>query len=246
MNYIIFDLEFNQKHPDNKDIASPDLTFEIIQIGAIKLDKNFNTISIFNELIKPTVFSTIHPYVENLTNITLDMVNSCRTFPDIFNDFLKFIGNEKYTLVVWGAGDLRELFRNIEFHKIPLSSLNFNYIDIQGYASSYFKYPKGNKIGLKSAIELLNIDIEKDFHNAFNDAYYTSKIFKELYNKKLKPKAYKIPPKKIHSQPNQKLDLNALFAQFEKIYNRTMTIEEKEMIRLAYMMGKTRQFIKEN
>lgn len=246
MNYIIFDLEFNQKHPDNKDLASPDLTFEIIQIGAVKLDNKFNTIDTFNKFIKPTVFSTIHPYVEELTNITIDMVTSCDTFPEVFNDFLKFIGSDKYTLIVWGTGDLRELFRNMQFHKIPFSHLQAKYIDIQSYASSYFNYPKGNKIGLKTAIDLLSITIEKDFHNAFNDAFYTAKVFESLYNKKMKAKLYSLPEKKSHTHANKKLDTNALFSQFEKIYNRPMNNEEKEIIRLAYMMGRTQQFIKNN
>lgn len=70
MNYIIFDLEFNQNHPDNKDVATPNLIFEIIQIGALKINSNFEVIDNFNKLVKPTVYSTIHPYVEKLTNIT--------------------------------------------------------------------------------------------------------------------------------------------------------------------------------
>lgn len=243
MNYIIFDLEFNQKHPDNKDISST-LTFEIIQIGAIKLDKNFNTVDTFNELIKPTVYSAIHPYVENLTNITIDKVSSCKNFPEVYENFLKFIGSEKNILVVWGSGDLRELYRNIEFHNIENTLRNSKYIDIQNYASKYFNCPKGNKIGLKNAINLLNICTDKIFHNAFNDAYYTAEVFKCLYNTKIKSKFYKIPPKSPILQPKQELDTAALFSQFEKIYNRSMTIEEKEIIKLAYMMGKTKQFIK--
>lgn len=246
MNYIIFDLEFNQKHPDNKDLASPDLIFEIIQIGAIKLDSKFNEIATFNKFIKPTVFSTIHPYVEELTNITIDMVTSCDTFTKVFNDFLEFIGTDKYTLIVWGTGDLRELFRNMKFHKIPFSLLQPKYIDIQSYASSHFNYPKGNKIGLKNAIDLLSINIQKDFHNAFNDAYYTASIFTAIYKKEMKPKLYNLPTKKTCTHANKKLDIDALFLQFEKIYNRPMTNQEKEIIRLAYMMGRTHQFIKNN
>lgn len=245
MNYIIFDLEFNQKHPDNKDIAAPNLTFEIIQIGAVKLNEDFNIIGEFNELVKPTVYSTIHPYVEKLTGITIDKVNPCSKFPEVFSRFLDFIGDENYTVVVWGNGDLRELYRNMKFYNIPKDKFNFKYIDIQSYASTYFKYQKGNKIGLKAAIDLLQIKSNKTFHNALNDAFYTSEIFKVLYNKKIKVKSYKILPERNKIQPRSKLDTFALFSQFEKIYNRKLTVEEKEIIKLAYMMGKTHQFIKE-
>ena len=53
MNYIIFDLEYNQQHPDDinpsETIKLP-LLFEIIQIGAIKLTKDLKAISVFNSL----------------------------------------------------------------------------------------------------------------------------------------------------------------------------------------------------
>lgn len=43
MNYILFDLEFNQYFNSLKidtNITKPKCPFEIIQIGAIKLDEN--------------------------------------------------------------------------------------------------------------------------------------------------------------------------------------------------------------
>ena len=41
----------------------------------------------------------------------------------------------------------------------------------------------------------------------------------------------------------EKLDSLSLIKEFEKIYNRKMSSEEVEIIRLAYFMGKTKQFI---
>ena len=88
MNYIIFDLEFNQQHPDDlKDDNKPELLFEIIQIGALKLDSKFNTISTFNYLIKPNIHTKIHPYVENLTKITEDELNNEKKVKRNSNDF---------------------------------------------------------------------------------------------------------------------------------------------------------------
>ena len=42
MNYIIFDLEWNQ--PMLKVNSKPQMPFEIIEIGAIKLDEKFSII----------------------------------------------------------------------------------------------------------------------------------------------------------------------------------------------------------
>lgn len=54
MNYIVFDLEWNQnpdgrKHPDSR------LPFEIIEIGAVKLNEKREIIDTFQCLIKPKV-----------------------------------------------------------------------------------------------------------------------------------------------------------------------------------------------
>ena len=246
MNYIIYDLEFNQKlntkevEPNN----SPSLPFEIIQIGALKLTEQFLTVSTFNNLIKPTVYTTIHPYVENLTKINKVKVSSCKNFVDVYEDFLKFIGEDETVLCVWGIVDIKELQRNVKFYDIASSLIPKYYIDIQKYASKYFKVLKGSKIGLKNAIELLNIPTKGEFHDAFNDAYYTAEVFKKIHDDTIIPNIYTPTPPRRVAQPKEEIDLVALINQFEKMYDRQMSPEEATIIKLAYVMGKTKQFIK--
>ena len=244
MNYIIFDLEFNQQHPDNKTTEKSPLMFEIIQIGALKLDSNFNTISTFNSFIKPTVHKLIHPYVEELTNINYEQINSAKFFIDVYKDFINFIGTEDATLVLWGVNDIKELIRNANYYKLSSDAIPKKYIDIQCYLSKELKYSKGRKIGLKVATEQLEIPIESEFHDAFNDAYYTAEVFKKIYNKRMKPQLYIYTDNKREKHTKTSIDTSALINQFEKMYNRNITDEEKDMIKLAYMMGKTNQFNK--
>lgn len=247
MNYIIYDLEFNQKHIDSAEVQASDnnssLPFEIIQIGALKLNESFETISTFNTLIKPAVYPCIHPYVENLTKIDNQKLSSCKGFAHVYEDFLDFIGNEEIIFCVWGITDIKELLRNIKYYSLPGSSTFKNYIDIQKYASKYLEAPRGSKIGLSTAVGLLNLPAGYMFHDALNDAYYTAEIFKRIYSKDIKPDTY-IPdaPKKVR-HTKEKVDIIALIKQFEKMYNREMSPEEKSIIKLAYLMGKTRQFI---
>ncbi|MDU2490679.1 MAG: 3'-5' exonuclease [Clostridium celatum] len=245
MNYIIFDLEYNQQHPDdiNPSEPKPPLLFEIIQIGAIKLTKDLKSISVFNSLVKPNIHLKLHPYVENLTKINMDDLNKSPNFKSAYNDFINFIGKEDNNLVVWGSSDIKELIKNIEFYNLDSSKISNKYIDIQSYASKLFKLPKGQKISLKNAVEALNIPIEGDFHDAFFDAHYTAEIFKSIYTKKLSPSTFIKSTEKRPKVKKEKLDSQALIKEFEKIYNRKMSKEEVKMIRLAYFMGKTKQFI---
>lgn len=245
MNYIIFDLEYNQQHPDdiNPSEPKPPLLFEIIQIGAIKLTKDLKAISVFNSLVKPNIHLKLHPYVENLTKINMDDLNKSPNFKSVYTDFINFIGKEENSLVVWGSSDIKELIKNIEFYNLDSSKISNKYIDIQSYASKLFKLPKGQKISLKNAVEALNIPVEGDFHDAFFDAHYTAEVFKSIYTKKLSPSTFIKSTEKRPKVKKEKLDSQALIKEFEKIYNRKMSKEEVKMIRLAYFMGKTKQFI---
>ena len=245
MNYIIFDLEYNQKHPDdiNPSNSKFPLLFEIIQIGAIKMSKELKSTSVFNSLVKPNIHLKLHPYVESLTKININDLNKSPNFKSVYTNFINFIGKEENILVVWGNSDIKELIKNIEFYNLDSSKISNKYIDIQSYASKLFKVPKGQKISLKNAVEALNIPIEGDFHDAFFDAHYTAEVFKSIYTKKLSPSTFIKSTEKRPKVKKEKLDSHALIKEFEKIYNRKMSKEEVKMIRLAYFMGKTKQFI---
>ena len=245
MNYIIFDLEYNQQHPDDIKASEPkpSLLFEIIQIGAIKINKNLNLVSTFNSLIRPNLHLKLHPYVEDITKIKIeDLINS-DDFKNVFNDFIRFIGKDDYTFVVWGGSDIKELIKNIEFHNLDSSRISNKYIDIQSYTSKLLKLPKGQRVSLKNAVEAFNIPVEGDFHDAFFDAHYTCEIFKSVHNKNLTPTTFVKNSEKRPKVKKEKLDSEALINEFEKIYNRKMSKEEIKMIRLAYFMGKTKQFL---
>lgn len=177
MNYIVYDLEFNQKEKNN-DIP---LNFEILQIGAVKLDNDLNVVSTFNTFVKPNIFPNIHPYIKELTKITEEDVNDAPDFIHAVDNFLNFIGNEKYTLCTWGEADINEFINNLNFYNIPTSIMKYNHIDIQLYASKFFKYPKGSRIGLKNTIDILNLPENSTFHNALHDAIYTAEVFKQIY-----------------------------------------------------------------
>ena len=246
MNYIVYDLEFNQKYidfPEEISNNSSRLPFEIIQIGALKLNESFETVSSFNALVKPKVYPNIHPYVEKLTKINDDIASSGKDFVSVYNDFVDFIGTDKVVFCVWGIVDIKELLRNIEFYNLSSSSISKYYIDVQRNASLYLKSPNNSKVGLKTAIELLNLKTDNEFHDAFNDAYYTSEIFKTIYDDMIEPSIYSPSPYRKSTVPKEKIDTVSLIKQFEKMYSREMSDEEKAIIKLAYNMGRTRQFV---
>lgn len=244
MDYIVFDLEFNQGYKykrKNKSRVNPKCRFEIIQIGALKLDKNLKTIDRLNRLVKPQVYNCIHHFIAEMTNITKEKLRGSKPFDKVYKEFIEFIGTDSI-LCTWGSSDMRELIRNINYHNLDISLLTNDYIDIQSLASTYLKTSNGNSIGLKNAVTALNLPLDSQFHDAFNDAYYTAEVFKKIYTDDIKPTTYNLSENKRPNKKKVKVNTVKLLAQFEKMFEREITKDEENMIKLAYNMEMTGQF----
>lgn len=246
MTYIIFDLEFNQDFSSLQNFV-PNVSrypFEIIQIGAIKLDEQLNTLETFNTYVKPTFYGAINSFITELTSITMNQLIREETFPSVYKNYMDFIQTKEAIFIIWGMSDIKELFRNVNYHALENDLLPRQFINIQPYVSKYLGLSAKKLLKLEDATNQLQIPILVPFHNALNDAYYTAEIFKKIYTPIIKPTYYdptyspQRPPK-----PRQKVDFEKLISQFEKMYDREMTEEEKSIIKLAYNMGKTHQFL---
>lgn len=246
MNYIVFDLEFNQAWDFEEDQSPKNskCPFEIVQISALQLDEKLEVISTFDRLVKPELYTSIHPFVEQMTGITIEKLASSKTFKEVYKEFTQFISNESI-LCMWGVVDMKELLRNIKYHNLDISVIPREYINIQTYASRFIRCPKGTNVGLRNAVELLNIPIDSKFHDAFSDACYTTEVFKHIYNQSIKPALYNPDKGRESKEPNKKakIDIDKLIKQFVKMYSREMTDEEQSIIKLAYIMGRTGQFM---
>lgn len=128
--------------------------------------------------------------MQELTGIQIEDLESSKNFKDVCREFVEFIASTRTVLVVWGMTDLKELFRNISFHGLDSSLIPKQYINIQQYISKYLNCPKGTNIGLSNAVQLLDIQVDSKFHNAYNDAFYTSEIFKKVFNENIKTSIY--------------------------------------------------------
>ena len=68
MNYIVFDLEWNQ-NPDGRRHPDSRLPFEIIEIGAVKLNEKREIVDTFQCLIKPKVYHWIHDSIHEVIHV---------------------------------------------------------------------------------------------------------------------------------------------------------------------------------
>lgn len=247
MNYIVFDLEFNQSFDfktGSSSKSNPECPFEIIQIGAIKLNSDFKKIGEFNYYIKPVIYKRLHPYVEKITHITQKELDNGHPFAEVFEKLCEFVDPTDDILCSWGSDDVKSLYRNIKYHKLPKNKIPDRYMNIQSFATSYLKYEPGKAIGLKNAVELLNVSIESDFHNALNDAYYTAEIFKIVKPEILITERFKASDiKKVKQKTSQKgINTKSLYKYFTQSLERELSSEEKAIIKTAYKFGRNNSY----
>ena len=118
MNYIVFDLEWNQS-PNGQAGEHPRIPFEIIEIGAYKLSDSYEIIGDFRRLITPKIYKRLHKYIRTILNYDeRELKSNGVDFKSACTDFLEWCGEglsegEEYAFCTWGTADLFCLQNNM-------------------------------------------------------------------------------------------------------------------------------------
>ncbi len=182
MNYIVFDLEWNQCC--GRDLENPRMPFEIIEIGAVKLDEKLNITDSYSSIVKPRLYKKLQPHVKSILNYDENTLKKGRPFDMVCREFIKWCGKD-YIFCTWGSMDLNYLQSNMDYYYLkplvsPLKYYNIQqiYADVRDDNNSIVK--------LERAVNELDISIDRPFHSALNDAYYTAMVFHKINPKDLK------------------------------------------------------------
>lgn len=177
-NFIVLDLEWNQSS-QKKQKENRAFPFEIVEIGAVKLDQEKNIISTYNQLIKPQVYLKMHYMTQKIVHLDMNELEEGKEFPLVMKDFIDWCGPD-FTFCTWGTLDLLELQRNMQFYDlVPLSEGPLKYLDIQKLFSIAFEDEKTRRT-LEYAVDYLGIEKRGEFHRALSDAYYTALVFQKI------------------------------------------------------------------
>ena len=177
LSYIVYDLEMKVRRKKGQ-IA------EIIEIGAVKV-VNENGVpraaSTFQSFVRPVIDPKLSPDTTSFTGIHQQDVDNAGTLPEVIREFLDWIGPDEYFLCAWGPDDLRQLLQECRMHRIPTDWI-INHNNLQRMLSKVFKLEKHQQLGLKNALEMLNIPFSGSHHRALDDAMNTAQILIRLFN----------------------------------------------------------------
>lgn len=159
------DLEWNQPYSKVITKNKIDVNCEIIQIGAVKVDGEFNIIDTFKIMVTPKYCRKMHKKVTELTGIQTEDLQYGFPFKKAFSYFLKWCGTD-FAFLTWGPDDIYTLAKNMGIYGIDRKWLP-PYYDIQ----IIFKVQTEQK-GRTSLINAVNYFEETPYsnHDALNDA----------------------------------------------------------------------------
>ncbi len=245
MNYIVIDFEFNQSYDftsNTKGKVNQNCTFEIIQIGAYKLNNSFEVIDSFNQLVKPNIYKKLHPHVSKITGLTNESLSDAKHFTEVYKEFNDFLGDDEYVFCTWGKIDIKILFRNLIFYNIDICPVSKKYIDVQSIISK--KITKSTKalVGLENACKHFEItDDTKQFHDAYNDAFYTAMLTIKAKPGKKSILSFRANDLLRKSNKRGKINTAKIYKIAENSLNRELTEKEKEVVLTIYNLGRNRQ-----
>jgi inhibitor of KinA sporulation pathway (predicted exonuclease) len=171
MNFIIYDLEATcwRGRP-------PGEISEIIEIGAVRLDRYGEVTGTFNQFIKPVVNPLLSPFCTQLTSIQQEDVDRAEKFPDVLELFKEWSGiyEDEYLMASWGEFDKEIIISNCELH-----DLEYEWVETHiNLRKAYRRLKKLSKpVGLKKAVRVEGFEFTGIHHRGISDAENLAKIF---------------------------------------------------------------------
>ena len=224
MNYVVVDFEWNQacygKGSENRKIP-----FEIIEIGAVKLDENLKEIDRFSRTIRPKVYKKLHYITRDLTGITQEELCASDPFSYVLVDFMLWCGKD-YIFCTWGNMDLVELQRNMKYYGLlDLLKGPVKYYNVQKFFRLLCAHD-ASAVSLESAVDYFQLPKEAGFHRAVNDAAYTADVFRRIDQEEAK-KLYSID---YYQNPQSKGDeIHLRYDSYYKYISRVFDTREEAL-----------------
>lgn len=222
MNYIVFDLEWNQSSCGLEN-ENPLLPFEIIEIGAVKLDESFNITDSYSSIVRPRVYKKLQTHIKSILNFSEKELRKGRPFDMVCREFLKWCGDD-FVFCSWGAMDLNCLQSNMDFYYMKQLDTPLKFYNIQQIYADTTDI-NNSIVKLEKAVDFLNIEYEEDkpYHSAVNDAYYTAKVLSIIKPKDLADR-YSID---VYNNPKDK-DSEIISYHKDFMEHITMPYEDKK------------------
>ena len=200
------------------------MPFEIIEIGAVRVNERREILDSYQQVIRPKIYKKLHYKIQEITHFTNEELRNGMNFKKAVTDFLEWCGDD-YMFCTWGSMDLTEMQKNMRYYGLErILDFPLYYVDLQKMFS--LRYDDGHmKRTLTSAVEYLEIEETQEFHRALSDAYYTAKVMQTMDFEKYKGR---LSIDTFYSPRIQEEEIFVRFDQYTKYITREF-LEKEEM-----------------
>lgn len=156
---------------------------EIIQIGAVLLNKKFEIVSEFSTFVKPE-YGSIDYFISNLTGITDTQIKSAPALADALRLLLNWIDGRADKIYAWSESDYKQLTFEIGQKELLTDTnqalLDMEWIDYQDVFGK--RYEMNRQVALEEALLLAEITAEGRLHDGLDDSINTAHLIEKLEN----------------------------------------------------------------
>ena len=174
--YLVIDLEATCC--DLKSISRREM--EIIEIGAVMVNfQDLKVIDEFQVFIQPIRHPVLTPFCCELTKISQDDVDNAPLFPEAISKFKNWLYQyNNFVFCSWGDYDRKQFEQDCQFHKVsyPFSSKHINLKQEFTNAQNLRK-----KLGMKQALEYVNLPLDGTHHRGIDDARNIAKLLPFIF-----------------------------------------------------------------
>ena len=182
MNYVILDMEwdsaFCKKHSR--------FINEILQIGAVKLNGNFEVCDTFEVTVKSSLKKKVSGRFSELTGITTEDMLSGIPLCTAVKKYNDWLGDNTVTMT-WSDSDLYTILENETYLLDGVKFKMDKYLDLQKYIQNEMRLigkESKNQISLGNAAQLLGVSTKDlDLHTAKDDSLLSAAILKKYFCK---------------------------------------------------------------
>ncbi len=177
MRYVILDLEctcWSKGDPNRQP-------HEIIELGAVLLDNNYDYIKEFTQFVRPLDNPTLTEYCIDLTSITQKDIALAPVLSVAIVRLKEWTeSTDDIIFCSWGYFDKDQLLNECDLNSIPYP-FDDNHINVKVRFSKIMERTK--KMGLRKALRILDIPFEGTPHRGIDDARMIAKVFKIIMKK---------------------------------------------------------------
>jgi len=153
---------------------------EIIQIGAILVDKNDQEIWTYNQFIRPSLIDTVSNRTLQFLNIEENQIYNGIHYHEFYETFKVILLHYKPCVVIWGNNDKYALDKSYTINKVAPIFVERDFINLQQVIKKYYNF--NYELGLFNTAKIYQIDCGEQLHDAYHDALITRFIFNKFYD----------------------------------------------------------------